>query len=388
MAHENPLRAARELLGLARGQWANGMMPHMIYSNRLPASMESLLWGRDAVSPSRAHTSGITQPPMLAIAVEKVAHALSHGERIKFVNAMLPCVTHYHEWIYAQRDPHDTGLAICLHAWESGLDDSPYWTEVMAQAPDLPRAHWLREYRFVNPSQRASPSDIRHMLSLVHLLRQYRYDSRKVIEHTPVAVYDVVFNSVFASANEALERLADLVDVELSDGLYRRFAPTRRALEKLWDAESGQYFSRDARSGDFLRSPTVATFMPLFAGTAAPSRAEQLRQLLVNEGGFNVAFPLPSVPTTSPAFEQQRYWRGPTWINMNWFVIQGLLRYGFTEEADWLRAHTIGLVGMSGFREYYNPLTGDGLGATNFSWTAALTLDLLSTSAAQSSIDD
>jgi glycogen debranching enzyme len=220
------------------------------------------------------------------------------------------------------------------------------------------------------------------------MLRQYHYDSPQVIEHSPVAVQDIVFNCVLAAANESLERLADLVDVEIPDLLYRRFAPTRRALERLWDQEAGQYFSRNAKSGELIRSPTVATFMPLFAGTAAPSRAEELRQLLVSEGGYNVPFPLPSVPTTSPSFEQQRYWRGPAWVNMNWFVVQGLLRYGFTEEAEWLRSRTIGLTDLSGFREYYNPLTGDGLGATNFSWTAALTIDLLASSVGLQSIED
>jgi hypothetical protein len=31
----------------------------------------------------------------------------------------------------------------------------------------------------------------------------------------------------------------------------------------------------------------------------------------------------------------------------------------------------------SGFREYVNPLTGRGAGAAQFSWSAALVLDLL-----------
>ena len=34
--------------------------------------------------------------------------------------------------------------------------------------------------------------------------------------------------------------------------------------------------------------------------------------------------------------------------------------------------------GNAGFREYVNPLTGQGLGARDFSWTAAVILDLLS----------
>ena len=65
---------------------------------------------------------------------------------------------------------------------------------------------------------------------------------------------------------------------------------------------------------------------------------------------------------------------------MNWFAIIGLERYGFTEEADWLRAHTLGITQKSGYREYYQPLTGEGLGAKGFSWSAALALDLLANS--------
>ena len=38
----------------------------------------------------------------------------------------------------------------------------------------------------------------------------------------------------------------------------------------------------------------------------------------------------------------------------------------------------IDLVKEHGFYEYFNPLTGDGLGANDFSWTAALLIDLIS----------
>ena len=38
---------------------------------------------------------------------------------------------------------------------------------------------------------------------------------------------------------------------------------------------------------------------------------------------------------------------------------------------------TIELVRRSGFREYFDPLTGEGAGVDRFSWSAALTLDLL-----------
>jgi hypothetical protein len=34
-------------------------------------------------------------------------------------------------------------------------------------------------------------------------------------------------------------------------------------------------------------------------------------------------------------------------------------------------------VSEQGFREYYDPITGAGLGGKNFSWTAALVIDMI-----------
>jgi glycogen debranching enzyme len=65
---------------------------------------------------------------------------------------------------------------------------------------------------------------------------------------------------------------------------------------------------------------------------------------------------------------------------MNWLIIDGLRRYGFEAEADALRLKTLAVVAKSGFYEYYHPLTGEPAGAKDFSWTAALTVDLLSDS--------
>lgn len=378
LAATNPERASVELLSLARGQWPNGMMPHMIYSPHVPYRFEALLWGTKGLSPKAAKTSGITEPPVLAIAAEKVAGALAPKARAQFIDAMLPVLVNYHQWIYRERDPKNTGLAVCLHSWESGMDDSPYWTDAMSHLPKPPlKWRWLREYRPVRAEERAEPREIQRMVTLAHTIKKYRYDSAKIMEHSSVAIQDIVFNCVLAAANESLERLAEEAGTSLKPDLRDRFAPTRRAIEGLWDDETNQYYSRDYLTGQLIQVQAVSTFMPLFAGTASLKRAQLLRDLIVGEDGYNVPFPLPSVPIKSPFFEPRRYWRGPVWINMNWFVVAGLERYGFTEEAEWLRLHTLGLVRKSGFREYYNPLTGEGLGATSFSWTAALTLDLL-----------
>jgi glycogen debranching enzyme len=88
---------------------------------------------------------------------------------------------------------------------------------------------------------------------------------------------------------------------------------------------------------------------------------------------------LPSVPRSSAFFDPRRYWQGPTWININWLVIDGLKRYGFDEHAEVLKEITLELVAQHGCSEYFDPLDGSPHGSPQFSWTAALAIDLAKT---------
>jgi hypothetical protein len=49
-----------------------------------------------------------------------------------------------------------------------------------------------------------------------------------------------------------------------------------------------------------------------------------------------------------------------------WFVLRGLIRLGYDGEAAHLVDRTMALIRRSGFREYFNPVTGEGMGARNF----------------------
>jgi len=48
---------------------------------------------------------------------------------------------------------------------------------------------------------------------------------------------------------------------------------------------------------------------------------------------------------------------------------------GFEEVAEDIRQQSVELLKKSGFREYFNPETGGGLGAKNFTW-GGLILDM------------
>ena len=78
----------------------------------------------------------------------------------------------------------------------------------------------------------------------------------------------------------------------------------------------------------------------------------------------------------SPWFRPHKYWRGPVWVNMNWMIIDGLRRYGYDDHAEALAESTLEMIEKSGFFEYFDPLDGTPAGADNFSWTAALAIDL------------
>jgi glycogen debranching enzyme len=95
---------------------------------------------------------------------------------------------------------------------------------------------------------------------------------------------------------------------------------------------------------------------------------------------FWTRYPVPSValdePSFDPSFRSQAVWRGPSWVNVNWYLYWGLLRHDYLDIASELANRTCEMVLRGGQREFFNPLTGEGLGANDFSWTS-LVLDLL-----------
>ena len=77
-----------------------------------------------------------------------------------------------------------------------------------------------------------------------------------------------------------------------------------------------------------------------------------------------------------PRFEPKRYWRGPVWLIVNYLVADGLARCGLADAAEAVHRDSLKLI-EGGFAEYYDPVTGEGLGGGNFTWTAAMVVELV-----------
>jgi hypothetical protein len=234
-----------------------------------------------------------------------------------------------------------------------------------------------RDTRFVPAAERVSEDDGLRMLVLAHDARRGGFRLDRLPARRSVLIEDLAFNAFLVVANRALRQIAGAVGSALDPDLLERCAATEKAFDELWDDEAGQYFSRDARSDELISEPTVATFVPLWAGVASPEQTDRLCALLRDPDVYWPEHPVPSVPLDAPGFDALRYWKGPTWVNLNWTIIQGLVASGRSDLADELRDRTVALVSQAGFAEYFSPLDGTGLGADDFSWTAALTLDLI-----------
>lgn len=385
-------RAQTELLSLVKGQWSNGMLPNMIFSNEPHYQRDREYWSSwiSPYSPDGIATSGITQPPMLAEAVWQVGQKLNLAERRSWYKLMLPHIVAYHEWLYRERDPHGEGLVLLLHPWETGLDNTPPWTHELHEhlmpqwirflrwtRLDGPIGFFRRDRHYIPPGQRLSTLEILTYFDAQRRLRRKAYDTIKILDHGLFSIEDLTYNCIFIRANQRLQDIARTLHHQLPDQLLEQISITERALQRLYDPYSKTHWSRDFITHRLLKQPSIATLMPLYAGTVSKEHAAHLVSLLENEHIFGPNFPVPSVPLDSPGYRPDLYWQGPTWVNTNWLIIDGLRRAGYTDHADALTENTLDLVRRSGFAEYFDPTTGEPLGARNFSWTAALVLDML-----------
>jgi hypothetical protein len=395
LRHLDVNRAQTELLSLLRGQWKNGMLPNIIFRGDPQYRTDRNIWRSwlSPYAPDDVKTTGITQPPMLAEAVVQIGKKLAWPERRQWYRMVYPALVAYHEWLYKDRDPHGEGLVLLVHPWEAGLDNTPPW---MAEMHEHLLPLWIRiiektrfdrvinlfrrDTRSIPIDQRFSTIEALALLDIQRRLRRKAYDIDKILDHSLFSIEDLPFNSILIRANTHLREIAKSLREELPEELSISMAKTEKAFEDLWDPYSGQYYSRDFITHKLLKTPSIATLLPLYAGSITKDRAEQLVRLLENDQAFGPAYPVPSVPLNSFWFHSKLYWQGPSWVNMNWLIIDGLKRYGFKDHAAALTETTLEMVGKSGSSEYFDPLTGEAAGAANFSWTAALAIDLLKTS--------
>lgn len=379
LARVDAARGRQEVRSLLRGQWADGMVPHIVFHPQpVDYSPGPELWGSAGCpgAPEVA-TSGITQPPVLASAV-RALHEASPDR--SFLEEVVPAIEAWHDWLHRERDLDGSGVVAILHPWESA-DNAPRFDRALErveleEVPALARS----DRRHLGAAERPTDRDYARYLTIVRRLRRCGYRPTSLAE-VPFAYADLSFNSVLVVAEEDLAWLW----TELGeDGARARTGAVRvrRALASRWDENASVYGEVDLHGGEPESTGTIGDVLPLYAGVPDERRARRLYdEALWSPARFgpspDAPWPVTTVSKASELFDARRYWRGPVWINVNWFLLRGLARAGLAAEAEELRRMTLRLVAASGFTEYYHPSTGEPLGSRDFSWSAALTLDLV-----------
>lgn len=388
LACHRPERAVAEIRSLLKGQWRSGLLPHIVFHRDDPNYFPGPdVWATDNIpdGPQGVRTSGIVQPPVLGFVVDRIASTPMGRTPLwnAFEREIFPQLVAFHRYLYEHRDPGREGLVCIRHNWEAGTDNSPPYDTVLEtidprQTRDVTALR--RDLRSISEGQRPSHDNYRRYIHLVDLFVRCGYREKAIADESPFLVQDVLFNSLLVRSNSALIAMGRRHGLDTSE-LQHWSARTIEAMNrKLWDERDGFYYSYDLSGERRLPIKTSSGFMPLFGGV--PSQAQAARLAGHLHESFMPGRDWRLCASTAPcetSFDPIKYWRGPIWVNLNWMLHHGLNRYGFHSAASRVKSDTLRLLSEGGLFEYFDPRPGAarGLGSDNFSWSAALALDLL-----------
>lgn len=389
MARYAQERAWAELRTLFAAQWADGRVPHIVFDTSdgdrhyFPGSR---FWRSDIAAPApRRPTSGIIQPPVHALAAWEIyrsapdatARAVGAAE----LRWLYPRLAAQQQYLAAYRNVGGEGLACLVHPWESGQDNSPAWDPALAAVPaaGVPMPGQRADLAVSTASHRPTDADYARYLLIAQCYRDHRYVDDGPGDRYLFLVEDPAFNALFAAAEHALADIAEVVGADPAPHRAQASRVTRLLVDRLYDPQTGMFHALDLYTGKLSPARCAGGLLPLILPELPDLQVKSLLTELTSPrfglGAHPVA--VPSYDRTATDREPERYWRGPVWVNMNWLLWRGLHRHGQDTLAETIRQGTLDLVRNAGFYEYFHPETGAGIGVAEFSWTAALTLDLL-----------
>jgi len=216
-----------------------------------------------------------------------------------------------------------------------------------------------------------------------------RFDNSKILQNSEGAYSldqeSVDLNSYLYAEKKLLAAIAEEIgDVAAATQLLEEAKILRIEIQsRFFDNETSWFYDRSLSDGKLIKKMGCEGWIPLWARVATLEQAELVMKNMMSTEKFNSKIPLQTLSADEVEFQPDGgYWRGPNWIDQAYFGIKGLRNYGYDLEALQLTDKILNnpeglLVKGSPLRENYDPITGKGLSAKNFSWTAAHVLLLM-----------
>ena len=262
--------AFEEIETLLEGQWDDGMVPHILFHDKDTSYFPNhTTWKCGKNIPS----SGITQPPVLAIVLKKIIENNKfNDDQDSRILKIIKKIKKYHEWFIKFRDPNKTGLVSILHPWESGYDNSPIWDDAMNNiSVDKELNYQRRDLEVSNSDERPLKIDYDRYVTIRDQFRDINYDPYKLYELSIFNVIDVGFNSLFLKANKDLVELLKKFKLNFEE-IELFIAQSESEIIKLYNHDSDEFVSKDLNTNKDILIPSITNYFTCLLYTSPSPR--------------------------------------------------------------------------------------------------------------------
>lgn len=312
----NQRLAENQIRILLDHQREDGMLPDAVHDEGV-----ILRWGYTLPNGQVQAEAEVTKPPLVAWTALKM---FEHSNNRDFLEEIYEPLVRWHHWWFDKNDDDHDGIMQYNHPNSSGLDDSPLWDQGLpVEAPDL--------------------------------------------------------NTYLVMQLDSMARIAEILELPNDATVWRTKAHElmQRMVEHFWDEEAGVFWA--TYNNQPIRVLTPFNLYPLLTERLDAAKRARLITHLLSPDEFWTPYPLPTVARNDSTFDASQMWRGPTWVNINYLFIDGLVRTGSLDIARNLRDKTLELLmGQNDIYEYYDPITGKAppKAASVFGWSSAVFVDL------------
>ncbi len=355
--------AKKHLRSLFAVQRDDGFIGNIIYWKKImPARLSDFFQMKlsTILELKSPHMSNIIQPPLIAHAVLRIYEET--GDKA-FLDEMVPKLKLYYNWLARNRDFDGDHLLSIITPFESGMDFKPTFDPVVGFSGKANKKLFFK----------IAGVDFKNFL--------HNYNLKKIAKANYFNVKDAGLNSIYARNLEELANLCEIAGDSEGTG-YRELSKkvVKSIVDVMYDDEDAAFYDTYGYDNKKIKILTPTIFYPVINDEVPEEIGEKVMEKhFYKSDEFQTPHPIPSLAQNEAAFnpEASMYiWRGPTWIVNNWLMHKYLVNKKHNEKAKILLNSILQLIEKSGFREYYNPFSGEGYGAKDFTWVG-LILDMM-----------